>query len=574
MARKMGLNDELNLKGLILHITSVFKDNDNLIGPDTAAKFLETLIQGIEKVDVSKYSFLQDGVKPRKRGKNKKDHSKYSPPKVADIQKALSGNVTLDKLELFSKLVQLGAYNEVFKKNIRPLVLEMERNDHIDDFCDSTDQMISPRYFTAEEYSSLHLASDVKDYTAYILVLLRHSFSHLENIPAYYAQRVYEQAQTFDYDSPSRYALMREAADNGIVQACIELGNYLAKRDDYTKPLSDEEVLKFEEALHYFLIAREYDPALWNIGFILGNYNIPKKTVSHINQVLRVNSKIKNLDPAIVANELEVIKPSPYIENPSAVILAYKIQFYLAFKKDRFAKSLNSMGNMLYTRKVLVDETSAQISAKYLINKYRNLAADGQDLFAITNRGSEWIKKILNNDGIIVLNPEESAANMQLLYVSANAKMKRGLYNLAVAEYYLLTSGIINSENAKLFGVSAPLEISTVKKHLLEALKENQENSQLEGELYYRLGALESPINEAERLEFFTKAAACGQADAVYELSLRQYLRDRDDYIALDRIRADLYLALEQMSEKKEAALELIHQIDRRLLSHAATPAP
>lgn len=562
MARNLGLNDELNLKALIQKIVLFVKARNDIENPDTVAKFLDMLISGIESVDVSGYPFLSDEVIPRKRGKNKKEKNKYTHPTVSDLQKVLSGNVTLDKLELFSKLVHVGAYDELFKKNLEPLVRKIEQCDPSNTFFFELLNLCDPWYFSPAEFQVINIAIDKKDFVVLLIELLRHGFDNLENIPAYFGQRVYEQAQTFDYDSPVRYELMRYAADSGIEQACLEYANFLAKRDDYSVPLTVEEVPKFEESLRYFLLANGYAPALWNIGFILEKYNIPKKTVSHINQTLRINKRLKEIDADLIRDELDVIKPSPKSENPNEVILAYKIHFYLAFKKDPFAKSFNSLSNMLYSGKVIVDESKTELTSEVLIARYRELAAKRQDILALTNLGSSWVKKLLAGDDSFESDPERFLTNMQLLELAASTKMNRALYNLAVAESYMSSEAKSNKGYQSFPNEPDPIQIMNTRALLLEALQANQDDPQKAGELYYRLGILEPLQNEDLREKYFDEAARLGYPDAIYEVSLRQYIRDRQDKIALTAIRDRMLPVIEYMTKKKNAAMELLDQIE------------
>lgn len=569
MARKTGLNDELNLKALIQKIVSFVKAQNKIQTPDTITKLLDMLISGIDSVDVSAYPFIYDEIKPRKRGKNKSEGNKYAHPTVSDLQKVLSGNVTLDKLELFSKLVHVGAYDDLFRKNLEPLVREIEQCDPSNTFFFELLNLCDPWYFSPIEFTAINLAIDKKDFVGLLIVLLRHGFDNLENIPAYFGQRAYEQAQTFDYDSPVRYELMKQAADGGIAQACLEYANYLAKRDDYSKPLSEKEIPRFEEALHYFLLANGYAPALWNIGFILEKYNIPKKTVSHINQTLRINTKLKELDSDLIREELDIIKPSPKSQNPNEVALAYKIHFYLAFKKDPFAKSFNSLSNMLYSGKIIVADSTTNITSEMLAAKYRKLAANRQDVVALTNMGSSWVKKLLAGDDSFETDPEQFLANMQLLELAASMKMSRALYNLAVAESYLISETASKRGNQSFPAETDPVQIMNARALLLEALHANQEDSRIAGELYYRLGTLESPRNEPTKTEYFKRAAEMGYPDAIYEISLRQYLKARNDGVALGVIRENLLGAISQMLQKKVEATELISQIEAILNSQA-----
>ena len=562
MARNLGLNDELNLKALIQKIVLFVKARNDIENPDTVAKFLDMLISGIESVDVSGYPFLSDEVIPRKRGKNKKEKNKYTHPTVSDLQKVLSGNVTLDKLELFSKLVHVGAYDELFKKNLEPLVRKIEQCDPSNTFFFELLNLCDPWYFSPAEFQVINIAIDKKDFVVLLIELLRHGFDNLENIPAYFGQRVYEQAQTFDYDSPVRYELMRYAADSGIEQACLEYANFLAKRDDYSVPLTVEEVPKFEESLRYFLLANGYAPALWNIGFILEKYNIPKKTVSHINQTLRINKRLKEIDADLIRDELDVIKPSPKSENPNEVILAYKIHFYLAFKKDPFAKSFNSLSNMLYSGKVIVDESKTKLTSEVLIARYRELAAKRQDILALTNLGSSWVKKLLSGDDSFESDPERFLTNMQLLELAASTKMNRALYNLAVAESYMSSEAKSNKGYQSFPNEPDPIQIMNTRALLLEALRANQDDPQKAGELYYRLGILEPLQNEDLREKYFDEAARLGYPDAIYEVSLRQYIRDRQDKIALTAIRDRMLPVIEYMTKKKSEAMELLEQIE------------
>ena len=558
MAHEPSLNDRLHLKGLIQSLTGFVKERNVPFEADTAEKFLALLLTDVASVDVSGYAFLQDPVKPRKRGKNKSAGNAYTPPKVSDLQKVLSGNVTLDKLEQFSRLVHEGAYDALFRRNMTPLVEAMAPCGAAA-FYDELLSLCSLRFFTAEAYAQVCDQRHRGDDVGFLLALLRHGFDTLYNIPAYYGRRVYEQAQVFDYDSPVRYEMMREAAEGGVQEACLEYANYLGKREQYSAPLSPEEIPVFEKVFRYLLMAGNYDPALWMIAFHLGEDSMPKKFGSTVNTALRINAKIKTLDDDMVLRELNTITPNPQCKNPSCLMLAYKIHFYLAFKKDPYVKSLNSMGNMLQDGRVLLNRDLAGVTAEELAARYLNIAAGGHDVVAVTNRGSVFMKGLLASDDIGDLSSSVFRAGMEELETAAAMKMSRGLYNLAMAEAHIAIHGPKGvAQDGKDYAQAA-------RKHLQEALQIYHKYPHMARELYYRLGVMESAQNEAERAEYFNKAAELGQPDAIYEVSLRKYLEDRHDSIALNSIRTNLSQVSSQMRYRRRDAEELICQIDKLL---------
>jgi TPR repeat protein len=554
MANYPGLNDELHLKALIQHITSFVKDRAVPFDTDSAEKLLKLLLRNIGTVDVSGYAFLQERVKPRKRGKNKGNGTVYTPPTVTDLQKVLSGNVTLDKLEQFARLVHVGAYDTLFRQNLGPLVKAMAPFG-AEELYDRLFRLCSLRYHTPEEYAHLRHARQTGDDVGFLLALLCHGFDTLGNIPAYYGQRIYEQAQTLDYDSPARYEMMREAADNGVEPACLEYANYIAKREIYSKPLSDREIADFETALRYLLMASNYYPSLWLIAFYLGEDSIPKRFASQINQSLRINTKLKTLDGELVRRQLDTVRPSPHLKNPASVLLAYKIHFYLAFKKESYVKSLNSMSNMLVDGRMVLDVEAAGITPEALSEHYRRIASGGQDIVAISNLGAAWVKRLLAGEEACDVDTPAFQANMQQLEIAARMKLRRGVYYLALAEYHIVT-------HAADTGAVTP---EAARARLLAALEVNRQYTRPARELYYRLGMLESVQNGAARTEYFAKAAELGHPDAIYEVSLRQYLADRQDIVALNSIQANLRQVVKQMTDRKEEAEDLLRQIDRLL---------
>lgn len=499
-----GMNDPLNLRDYIISFTAFLRENAKTAEPQSAAGFFDMLVDAVAPQYFPFSNQNENGAEQLK-----KEQEKMSK----DLQKLLSGNISIERLKPFTDGLLSGCFDDalmVLFSGIAESVLEVDPAGAVfQAMCNK----IAPRFFAEGEALICSQACADGHFALLMLLLLKHGFRTLDSIPAFWGRRIYEQALTFDFDSPVRFYLMKQAADNGVGPACIEYANYLAKRKNYDEPLSEDESIRFAEALRYFLQAGNYPPALWNIAFLLENNYVSSGSYMTIARELRIEAKLETEEYRSHLNELQSVTVAEGVENPSAIILAYKIHFYLAYNNEPFYKSFNSMANHLAKRQIVVSKDCA-LAAEELIGRYRTLAANAGDIMSIYNESSRLTKAICQTSA-----PEayEIAYLSELLRIGIEAGLPRSYYYSAVLHEHL------NS-------ISYPTAKGMDEIFRLYQMAARQSKDRIKGDAYYQMGKLAGTTEEQER--YFSQALQAGNADAAYDLALlwyRQYLLNKND---------------------------------------------
>lgn len=512
MNRQFPLNDDLNLRDSIILITDFIKLNGQASDePRTLVKFVELLLSGTT-TDIAK----QESQKK-------------------EFQKAFCGNLPLSKLESLLQVFDNENCTSIIYSNLSCIAQTLYRVTNSDVFFRSILKKISLRFFTQAEQESLVSLVDNEKYSEFLYRIILHGVKTPYNVPCFFADRIYDEALTYDYDSPMRYSLMQTAADNGNKRAALEYGNYLAKRGPY------------EPAFDYLLLALPIQAALWNLAFLIENHLVGPDRLNQFKQNSKIDEKLASEEftesypelAAVVCSEDNPIK----FEN---ITCAYRTYFYLSQKG--FFKAYNSLGKLLTQKKIVIRSDCTTISADSLIQKYYRRAICGGNIMAMCSEGSRLLKAEIANDLYAPENTDERYL-LELLQASAETDVVRSYYNLGL--YY---------EYAAQKASFPPKSREEIKKIYEHALKIDIDKSSIYGDMLIRLGRLSQ--EPKEKHEYFAQALKNGKADAAYDISLllyNDYQASKNDYSLIssqsmlkdnlpymsDLIKADATLLLE-----------------------------
>ena len=199
MKTEYRLNDTLNLRELIETVVDHIRTYSSAdTQPRTILSFLNMLLSGLNLVGGSVESW------------------------ITILQKVFSGNISYTKADALAKQICSDNLDDGLLSNLSSVTAVIAKLPEEELFYLKLQQRVSLRFFSTSEIEHLKTQLDQKNYSAYLLALLKHSFSRLHNIPCFFAERIYEEALTYDYDSKLRFALMREAAVNGNKNAALE----------------------------------------------------------------------------------------------------------------------------------------------------------------------------------------------------------------------------------------------------------------------------------------------------------------------------------------------------------------
>ena len=154
---------------------------------------------------------------------------------ILSIQKVFSGNLPIHSIDYVADNVVTGVWDEQLKENLSSIICLLTKCGDIDSFFRQILGSISLRFFETQEIHNLQETFSQKNYTDFLLLIIKHGFATLYNLPCFFATRMYEEALTYDYDSPLRFELMRLSAKEGNKQAALEYGNYVAKNGPYSE---------------------------------------------------------------------------------------------------------------------------------------------------------------------------------------------------------------------------------------------------------------------------------------------------------------------------------------------------
>lgn len=464
------LNDALNLRGLIEMVTEHIRIHGSSESqPRTILAFLNLLLGE---------TVLPDG---------------NTGVWVSTLQKILSGNLSYTKAEPLAKMICSGELDEALQKNLSVLTAVVADLPGADALYGKLLQCVSLRFFSEEERTSLTEKVEKHAYPEFLLMLLRHSFERMYSIPCFYAERLYQEALTYNYDSRLRFALMQEAAVNGSKNAALEYGNYLAKTGPY------------EEAFEYLIMAAPLPPALWNIAYLIENRWTTSEQYRRFKAVIKPEEKLTSgREFAAVKHELDGLHcPNANPVRAEELVFVYKLYFYLAYRG--FFKAFNSMAKMLEYSGLEFDGKDGKQKAETLHGQYIRSAIAGSNVTAMFNEGKRLLE-CRKAENQFDPNSTEEKIMKELLTVAADMDFLHACYYLGTYYEYVAVrgaDGISKKQIREMYERVAALETDI---------------SDISGQLYLRLGRLAE--NSEEQIRWFEKALAAGSSDAAYSLAL------------------------------------------------------
>ena len=263
-------------------------------------------------------------------------------------------------------------------------------------------------------------------YSEFLLGLLKHGFATLYNLPAFASERLYNESQTMDYDSPRRYGLLKNAAELGHASAALEVGNYLTKRGTA------------EEAYHYLSLALPLPAAIWNITFMLELGQLTAEQFRQFRDTMDINQKLaaassnpkKKQDAddsdlkqeALDAVSFDAVEP----RMRQQLEYSYKVYFWLA--KSDFFKGFNSLYKILRMPGVSVSEPYTQ---EELRKEYLNRAIASGEISAASNLSCELLNQYLASSPENPMDPEQEAYFLELTQLVEDRGEYRGPFNMA-----------------------------------------------------------------------------------------------------------------------------------------------
>ena len=196
------LNDSLNIRDLIEQINEFARKIEgkeknatrtNDCKATNARSFFVILFSGISASD----------LKIRKKKKNDAGLVSITNAEVYKedslilyLQKLLSGNVPIDSLTDFAERILDEKILGILYSNLTPIINDFTSDSDCYSFFQRLSQQISPRFFQAEEIHNFDTSLDSCDYHKFLFDLLIHGFKTLFNIPAYFSERLLEEALT------------------------------------------------------------------------------------------------------------------------------------------------------------------------------------------------------------------------------------------------------------------------------------------------------------------------------------------------------------------------------------------
>ena len=470
MKTEFRLNDTLNLRELIETITDHIRTYSSIdTQPRTILGFLQALLSGMNLVGGSIETW------------------------ISTLQKVFSGNISYTKADALAKQICSGNLDDTLLSNLSSVTAVISKLPEEELFYLKLQQRVSLRFFSSSEIEYLKTQLDQKNYSAYLLALLKHSFSRLHSIPCFFAERIYEEALTYDYDSKLRFALMREAAVNGNKNAALEYGNYLAKSGPY------------EEAFEYLLLAVPLQPAVWNLAFL-----IEKRWIG-VEQAKRCRTELKIEDKLSVGKEFadsisELDGLTCFLGDhlrAEELIFTYKTYFYLA--KRGFYKAYNSMAKLLFTGVISFSGNTGEEKSQTLCRQYLQTAIVGNNVTAMSNEGNRLLINRMA-EGLFDPNTVAEQYMVELLSIGSEMDFMHACYYLGNYYEYALSHGQTN------------ITRNEIKRIYERAAKLDLDGSGMRGQLFLRLGKLSDKRDD--QIHYFQKALSAGLSDAAYSLAL------------------------------------------------------
>lgn len=463
------LNDTLNLRELIESVTEHIKTfGATEAQPRTILGFLNTLLYDIPLSGGSAESW------------------------ISTLQKVLSGNISYTKAEPLTKQILSGQLDDALLTNISSVTNVISGMPEERPFYQKLLQRVSLRFFSEKEKEILQNYFEQGNYSLFLLLLIKHSFTKLYNIPCFFAERIYEEALTYDYDSKLRFALMREAAINGNKNAALEYGNYLAKSGPY------------EEAFEYLLLAVPLLPAIWNLAFLIEKRWVGSEQARRFRMELKIDDKLASKENNDVLDEMDGI--TCYVSDhvrAEELLFVYKVYFYLANRG--FYKAYNSMAKLLLNGVIRFSGDIEEEKSRTLCKKYLQAAIAGNNVTAMSNEGNRLFSLRKASDQFDPDSSEEKYM-VELLSIGSEMEFMHACYYLGNYYEYAISHGQTNISRKDI-------------KHIYERAAEmDLDGSGMSGQLYLRLGKLSD--NKDEQINYYQRALSSGLSDAAYPLAL------------------------------------------------------
>ncbi len=474
------LNDPMNLRDFITLLTDHIRDHGSGdASPKNIVSFFTLILTGTDTAETRKESM------------------------VSMMQRLLSGNISYEAktIQMLAREICSGDQDDSLLERLAPVVCAVGSCPDEADFYGILYKQCSFRFFSPEELELLGDLLQKKDYPRYLLAMLKHGFDTLYNIPCFFAQRMYEEAITCDWDSPHRFALMKIAADNGNRDAAMEFANYLARRFG-----------KDSDADRYFKMALPKQEAVWSLANRIEIEWISQDRVPDFRSALRVEDKIAGPEFDACREELEgIMYAGPDPDRSETMLFLYKVYFYLAYQD--FFKGFHSMAKQLETGMIRFSGPGGDAKAAMLTQKYRTAARKASNVISLLSEGTSILESI-KNEGEFEPGSEKERRMLELLALAADMDLLYGNYCLGA--YYEYASHKdpdrrMNRETARMYYQRA------------EELDVNKDGRN--GLLWLKLGLVSDSAEDKQH--FLEKALDAKQWDAAYylaEMEQKQYL--------------------------------------------------
>ena len=497
------LNDRLNLRGFVITIIEYCR-RMNLSEPRTISIFFEMLLPN--------------------------DDNKVNRVKM--LTKLLSGGVPWqsNSVQTFAKGVCSGS---------------IDIGQGVSDICavfpdtsiyDMLVHDVNPRFFSPDEISMIRKLHGQSQFEELITVMIRHGLSSMFNIPFFFAERIYKEALTIDYDREHRYILLRIAAEYNR-DAALAYGNYLMRAKKGPDSGAEE----------YFLMALPNDCAAWSLSYLVQQGWVRPEFFSKFRDAYPVEKKLDDMKDSNLIDEKEL--EIRYIGSDSALseimVFIYKVYLFLGYSAY-FVKGFNSCANLLFSGTIRVG--SIQESEKLCL-KYRQLSINGCNLIAMQNEGNRLRKEVEKSGVYDSSSPKESLAQEQLR-LAASSGLRSA--NFFLAEHLKWISGHDQIDRREEIGYfyrnSERLDI---------------DGQGMGGHLYIRLAEISD--DSEEKKKYYELALKKQLPEAAYylaELAVRRYISGEVAHKLemLDSLNVlQKYLPL--MSLQKKGAAERLYEV-------------
>lgn len=455
----------------------------SIIDPFNLRDFIKTVVDFVRQNDESSMRTTLDLLELLFFEIGERTDGKKAKP-VYDFQKALSGNIAPDKLEyIFDDIDQI-------YQNCKSIAVQIEEIPQYHSFLTGLVSSASRKFFEDWELEKLTSALDSHSETVtqdLIFQFLCHGFRNLDRIPAQLSQSLYAEAQTYDYNQPLRFSLLKTAADCGSKEAALEYGNYVNRTR--SRALSADEI---EEAFTYTMMAVPMNAALWNLSYLLDQDCLSRQQIELLDANLKIDAKIEKLKDS-ERKELGYVTCSLSNKHKKrAFVLAYKINFYLSCKG--FTKAYNSLAKYLslqiYGFQLNNNDQFEKIDD--LIEYYYRKAIAGGNILAMHNMASKIQKR----------HPKQSTEEFLFAENLLQTSVSMGM-NSSYEALGLLYLDAGKTAQAK------------------DCLQYALDHSGRKGLILYKLGIIEPKLDE--KVKFFLNAIREGYIDAAIDYALCEH---------------------------------------------------